>query len=338
MRRIAYLSKRGNIWWFRRRHPAIVIQPPQNPQVSGVCGYVEPKTQAKGHLAVSLQTSSSREARLIGARLSAHFEVAWSVLETGAGSMDDQSDPLENMALMLTDGFRKYVSQYRATGVAGMAPALRERAFAVLDADLRQALGIAPLPYADLLTRVEIRPAIKYIALHAPDHDSPLTEEDAFHERMALEATKEAGRDWEAEEDASSVPAIDADTNPAFDTGADSDQQRLAAMAAGLANVLEEYFAVCAQGGLDPRNDTPSARKMADRLHHAAIQLGFPESSGRAEGNQQTRSVYSKVPFTDFAAQYLNLRRKGYVLRLDEEEESPHEPTGSAFKRTSLGN
>ena len=30
MGRIANLSKRGNIWWFRGRHPAIVILLPQN--------------------------------------------------------------------------------------------------------------------------------------------------------------------------------------------------------------------------------------------------------------------------------------------------------------------
>jgi len=50
MGRIAYLSKRGNIWWFRRRHPAIVIPSPQNPQDSGLCLDLTRKAQAKGHL------------------------------------------------------------------------------------------------------------------------------------------------------------------------------------------------------------------------------------------------------------------------------------------------
>ena len=51
MGRIAYLSKRGNIWWFRRRHPAIAISLPQNAQVSGACGSLTRTAQAKGHLA-----------------------------------------------------------------------------------------------------------------------------------------------------------------------------------------------------------------------------------------------------------------------------------------------
>ena len=59
MGRIAYLSKRGNIWWFRRRHPAIVITMPQNPKILVVYGILTGKDQAKGHLAISLQASSS---------------------------------------------------------------------------------------------------------------------------------------------------------------------------------------------------------------------------------------------------------------------------------------
>lgn len=94
MGRIAYLSKRGNIWWFRRRHPVIFMGEPQNRQVSGACGAIGRKAQAKGHLAVSLQTSSSREARLLGTRLSDHFERAWAFFEAGADTMTNEDDPL----------------------------------------------------------------------------------------------------------------------------------------------------------------------------------------------------------------------------------------------------
>jgi hypothetical protein len=116
MGRIAYLTKRGNIWWFRRRHPAIVISLPQNSQVSGACGSLTCTAQAKGHLAISIQTSSSREARLLGTRLADHFERAWAFFETGANNMTEHDDPLDTMAQMLTEDFLKFITHYRASG------------------------------------------------------------------------------------------------------------------------------------------------------------------------------------------------------------------------------
>lgn len=56
--------------------------------------------------------------------------------------MTEQDDRLDTMALMLAWGFRKFITHYRASGMSGMAPGVRERAFARLDAELREAPGI----------------------------------------------------------------------------------------------------------------------------------------------------------------------------------------------------
>jgi len=100
---IAYHFKRGNIWWFRRRHPATVIPSPQIPQYSALCVRLTGKAQAKGHLAISLQTSSSREARLLGTSLSDHVERAWALFEAGAYRMATIEDRRPSDILALDD-------------------------------------------------------------------------------------------------------------------------------------------------------------------------------------------------------------------------------------------
>lgn len=338
MGRIAYLSKRGNIWWFRRRYPAIVISVPQNAQVSGTCGTLGRKAQAKGHLAVSLQTSSSREARLLGARLSAHFEAAWWLVEADVSSRQDQEDILDNMASMITETFRKFIEHYRATGVAGMAPALRERAFARLDAELRAALGIAPLPYSEMLNRVEIRPAIKYIALHDPDPTAPLSAEDELLERLAGEATHEGSIEWQhAQSEAILARALKPVDFNLIDADDERTVPRLEEVADGIGRLVDEYINSCEKMGIDPKEQIPAASQIAKTLNRAARQLGF--SAGQAESsldNAKSEPVLSVEPFTKFAERYLDLRSKGYSLR--REDEAPLVQTGISFIRSSLRN
>lgn len=339
MGRIAYLSKRGNIWWFRRRHPALVMSATQYPQ-NGVCsGVLTGKAQAKGHLAISLQTSSSREARLLGTRLSDHFERAWAFFESGAGNMFDQDDALEDLAQMLTVGFRKFITHYRTSGISGMAPGVRERAFARLDAELREALGIEALPYADMLTRVQIKPGIKYIVLHDADPNALMTPEDEFHERMAAEAEAEnALARGLAEGEYSVGQAMKPSDIRFIDPEDEESVGRLETMANGFGRLLDEYLLSCESAGLDPKAEMPSARKIAENLHTAAVRLSQPERppSERAEARNRDKPEFSTEPFTVFAGRYLALRSQGYTLR--REDESPHAATGVNFERTSLRN
>jgi len=185
MGRIAYLSKRGRVWWFRRRYPALLISQAHSHEKSTLSGDRLGKAQAQGHLAVSLKTSSSREARVLGARLGNHFEYAWASVEERLKTMkDDQiADVFDTMAQMLTEGFRNYVKHYRESQVSGMAPVLRERAFAVLDAELREALGIAPLPFDNLFKRTTPS-RVGMVYIDTPGPDTPLTAEEEAEEQM----------------------------------------------------------------------------------------------------------------------------------------------------------
>lgn len=333
--RIAYLTRRGNIWWFRRRHPVLVLQSPQYLQVSEAYGDSRRRVQAKGHLAVSLQTACSREARHLGARLSAHFESAWAALEARVNNYDDHMDTIDNMAGMLTEGFRRFITHYRTTGIKGMAPELRERAFARLDAELREALGIIPLPYADLLTRVELRPGIKYIVMHDPDPNDPPTREDAILEQTMAGMDYDLAR-LEAEE-AMGRALGDSDIIM-MDVEDDKAGERLEAVAQGVGILLDQFVASCEKAGLDPKTDVPEARQIAQTLQKAAERLGLG-SVGEHPSTQHhsaPQKQFSEQRFSDFAATYLKLRCQGYTLR--REHESPHAQTGVNFERTSLRN
>lgn len=69
MGRIAYLSRRGRIWWFRRCYPAIITIKDQLADLTGGCDESKATAQGRGHLVVSLQTFWARQARLLAARV-----------------------------------------------------------------------------------------------------------------------------------------------------------------------------------------------------------------------------------------------------------------------------
>ena len=142
MGRIAYLNQRGNIWWFRRRHPVILPTRSQSNQISVLCGGTIRKAQATGHLAISLQTSSKREARLLSAQVSADFERAWSMVEVKMNKDDFEAEMLDNIAMAMTAGFRRYIGALRSSAAAGQDHRIREKAYNIIEADLRTALGV----------------------------------------------------------------------------------------------------------------------------------------------------------------------------------------------------
>lgn len=334
MGRIAYIKKRGTIWWFRRRHPVIVLSAQKNPDTSGDCTILTRRVQAKGHVAVSLHTACAREARTLAARLADHFERAWACFEAGTIAMTNEDD-FEDMAIMLTQGFRIFTAKYRSSGIAGLAPGLRERAFAMLDAELREALGIEALPYADALTRVQIRPRIKYIAFHAPDPNEPMTDEEQMYEKMAAEAATNGQLEIS---DQSVLQAIDPTDIRLLDAEDDDAVSRLETLAEGFSHLLAQYLNQCEQNGTDPRLGMEGAEKIAENLYQAAQRLGFKDSpdARQAQAPIDIKKAYSNELFSSFAAGYLKKRCQGFTMK--REDESPHAATGANFERTSLRN
>lgn len=338
MGRIAYISRRGKVWWFRRRHPAITLTQPESVDFSGASGKTRWTGQARGHLAVSLGTTSAREARLLGARLGDHFERAWAEFERKAQAMTEKAgeDILQEMAMNLTQGFRKYVEHYRQIALDRMAPEMRERVFAILDAQLREAIGIAPLPYDNMFKSTEPAP-IAYIAMQAAPLDQMSKDQEAFF-REAFEKYGDAFTQYGdlVDGEARVAEHIDLTESMLLDPDDGDDADRLESLADGLQTLLEGYLSTCEREGRNPFEDLPAARRIARSLYTSAKRLGLPEAATQKPSLKTVQPTYSDLPFSQFAEQYLKLRREGYLLK--REDETPHIETGRRFERSSLGN
>lgn len=338
MGRIAYLSKRGKIWWFRRRHPAIVVRRGQLTDFTGSCDENKVTAQARGHLAVSLQTSSVREARLLAAKIAEHFERAWAKFETEMTAMNDRPDQdlIDNMAHSLSDGFRKYITHYRTMNVANLTPGLRERVFATIDAELRQSLGIAPLPYDDMFKRTTPAP-IQYIATYEKPPEERTPEEQEYYdwvEQTRAEQLREFPDILDTENRKAAL--FDVTDSRLIDPDDEGGVERIENFASGLGTLLNDFIATCEREGRDISEELPAARSIARSLYDSAQRLGLPEAAARGTRPITQEPQYSDLAFSVFAEQYLKLRCEGYTLK--REDETPYEGIGDAFKRSSLGN
>ncbi|MCC5991281.1 MAG: tyrosine-type recombinase/integrase [Rhodobacteraceae bacterium] len=338
MGRIAYLSKRGRIWWFRRRHPAIIISQGQLPVFSGSYEDNRVTAQARGHLAVSLQTSSVREARLLAAKIAEHFERAWSKFETEITAMNDHpaQDLIDKMALTLTEGFRKYITHYRTMNVATLTPEVRERVFATIDAELRQSLGIAQLPYDDMFKRTTPAP-IQYISIKEtpPEERTPEEQEYyAWEEKTRAECLGVIENIIESENRKTAY--LDVTESRLIDPDDEDGVERIEDFASGLGALLNDFITTCEKEGRNISQELPAARRIARSLYDSAKRLGLPEANTRSTKSAIQEPQYSDLAFSAFAEQYLKLRCEGYTLK--KEDETPYEGVGESFKKSSLGN
>lgn len=338
MGRIAYLSKRGRIWWFRRRHPAIITSQVHCPDLSGSYADNRVTAQARGHLAVSLQTSSVREARLLAAKIAEHFERAWAKFETEMTAMNDHpnQDLIDTMAHSLSEGFRNYITNYRKMNVANLTPELRERVFATIDAELRQSLGIAPLPYDDMFKRTRPAP-IKYIEVNEipPDERTPEEQEYyAWEEKARAEHLGVVEKIIESEN--LKTAHIDVSKSRIIDPDDEDGVQRIEDFASGLGTLLNDFITTCEQQGTNISEELPAARRIARSLYDSAKRLGLPEANARSTKPETPETQYSDLAFSAFAEQYLKLRCEGYTLK--KEDETPYEGVGKKFRKSSLGN
>ena len=140
---IAYLTRRGNIWWFRRRHPVIFVSTPQIHLKSDVCFENGIKAQASGHFAISLQTASIREARQLSVLISADFERAWGFIEANMAKANIEQDLLDTLAMAITQSCRQYIGVLRSSAATSQDPRAKEKAYRILEEELRSSLGVA---------------------------------------------------------------------------------------------------------------------------------------------------------------------------------------------------
>lgn len=330
--RIAYLSKRGNIWWFRRRHPVIVIPSSKIGHETKVCSPERVTVQAKGHLAISLGTTSVREARLLSSCLSAGFERAWAMVEGAMSERDGEEDFIDAMAMTITEGFRKQIKMFRAVGASRLDARVREKAYAILEADLRGALELA----------AETKPMVAAAGVSETDAHAPTiqyysagSEWDDVTPEIIQELAELAMRDPSEVDFLSHQEHFDQHLIQSFEMGTFEFRATLA-----------QYLETCERLGLDPIETTPCFKLTLDETLEAARTAGLLSAPSEdalavesAPKQVERQVVRKKVPapnFTDFAKSYLDLRCQGYSLRRD--DEAPHAATGAAFERTSLRN
>ncbi len=324
MGRIAYLSKRGNIWWFRRRHPAIIVQRPQNGLKSGLCCPLRKRVQAKGHLAVSLGTTSVREARLLSAYISADFERAWMTVEAAMSQMDSDEDFIDAMAMAITDGFRRHIKILRAGGASGLNALVREKAFNILEAELRSALSVdadSQAPKSDVRSHVEDQDPEEY------HFDSGATADDF--------------PDFEDPSNAPWLPVGFGTEGMTQDEYIDNHFIQVFELGTlEFRASLTRYLEACERLGRDPLKETPvlelAIRETIDTARAHGLEKPVPETATTAIDRPEPVRKGPTPLFSAFAGSYLDLRSQGYTLRRD--DESPHAATGAAFERTSLRN
>lgn len=320
MGRIAYLSRRGQIWWFRRRHPAIFTTTPEKCREAGLCLSKQNRLQAKGHLALSLGTTSVREARLLSSCISADFERVWTMVETAMSETEADEDFIDAMAMTITEGFRRHIKILRAGGASGLNARVREKSYAILEADLRSALNIGAEITAESVDAIQ-QPlptsAQGYDGTHATDDDFPPQEDDPWlYAHMDTEGLSD-----EELFDRHLIQMFELNT-------------------LAFRSELSRYLEACQRLRRDPIAETPVLKMAIEETLDAAQSFGLPpapDESNQVRKGQPAPSKNRGGPsFTDWAKCYLDLRCQGYTLRRD--DEAPHAATGSAFERTSLRN
>lgn len=327
MGRIAYLSKRGNIWWFRRRFPVIFITSSQNNLISGVCVDTEKKAQASGHIAISLQTSSTREARLIGAQVSADFERAWSMVEAHMSETDAENEMLDAIAMAMTNGFRSYIGALRTGIAAGQDPRIKEKAYRIVEADLRNALGISSTSPTE----------------QTSDHSTTLKSPAAQSEPMPYDGTVGDVDDFppdEVYEEYSLLKHIGPSARTQDDYYAEHLINEFSVHTMAFRVTLSEYLEACERLGLDPREATPEFEVALKDALKAAKDIGLAQQavtkSDRNAAGKEVDNDQAQRSFTDFAEEYLNLRCQGYDFK--REDETADANGGRRFEKTSLRN
>lgn len=327
MGRIAYLNKRGNIWWFRRRFPVIFISSSQNNLISGACVDTGKKAQATGHIAISLQTSSTREARLIGAQVSADFERAWSMVEAHMSETDAENEMLDAIAMAMTNGFRSYIGALRTGIAAGQDPRIKEKAYRIVEADLRNALGISSESPTE----------------QTSDNSTTLTSPAAQSEPMPYDGTVGNVDDFppdEVYEEYSLLKHIGPSARTQDDYYAEHLINEFSVHTMAFRVTLSEYLGACERLGLDPREATPDFEVALKDALKAAKDVGLAQqaaiNSERNAAGKDVNAHQANRPFSDLAEEYLSLRCQGYSFK--KEDETADASTGRRFEKSSLAN
>jgi integrase len=222
------------------------------------------------------------------------------------------------MAMTITEGFRRHTKVMRAGGVSGLDPKVREKAYGMLEADLRSALGVKGPKPAEGTT--VIMPAVE-----ASGYDGTFASEDDFlppqDDPWILANADTDGLSEEERFDLHLIKMFELNT-------------------LAFRSEFARYLEACQRLGRDPMKETPVLEMALTETLETAQSFGLtqpPTTASASNETHQAKLPVEKTPlFSVFAETYLNYRCQGYQFQ--KEDEAPHLPTGKSFERNSFRN
>ena len=255
---------------------------------------------------MSLQTTSSREARRTAAVLTDLLERAWAMIEEWLSGMteeeQDQAELIEETAVIITQNIRRAVQRFRQMPLSS-PEVVRAKAFQMLSADLREALGVGN-------EQVE-----QPVPLHRPAPAGSAVPNQAEDQSRLHRAILDMLTDEEFEELARLNLA-----NGDLYTGVPDDFLILQfeGMMIGVAAMLEQYLKACDRNGLDPAKAMPVFAETATDFMQTAARIGVAPPQASVSPDRQPRVRMSDELFSKLAGRYLELRSQGYTLRRED--------------------
>ncbi|MCE6962259.1 hypothetical protein LAZ40_24815 [Cereibacter sphaeroides] len=321
MGRTAFLTKRGNIWWFRRRHPRLRLNRPLTPaetfgkriSLTSQDGPLLADADI-GHLSVSLRTGCPVVARARAARVGALFEYGWQRF----GELMNQStqfapdpDLQSQIAVGLLDVLKRVMDTSQQLAASLPQP---QRTAAELRID---AAGRAEI---DQLVRSSVpTPAV---GANRPKRDDPF-DDPAF---VAV---------WEESTDGI----------PFWEESEEVLLSQFAFTLDWLTRLFEVYVRYCVREGKDPATAFKPLVQLAGGFTIAAhdiaadIKAGIvlaPTEMATTVSVPSPRNPAGAMPISEFATRFLDLRCQGYAL--ERKSETPDAKTGASYARNSRRN
>lgn len=244
---------------------------------------------------------------------------------------DLESDMLDAIAMAMTNGFRSYIGALRTGIAANQDPRVKERAYRIVEADVRNALGIKTDPPTQIRASgsVEEQSSASAAIPTRPEPDE-MSEDDL----IAIET------EMEEYERYTLLSHIGPSARTHDDYYAEQIVNEFSVHTVAFRATLSEYLYACERLGLDPRKATPDFETALKDALKAAKDIGLTQEAAiKAERNAAGKEVnadQAKRLFSDFAEEYLSLRIQGYDFK--REDETADANSGRRFEKSSLRN
>jgi hypothetical protein len=294
-----YLTRRGNVFWWRRRPPSLQLR--QSPTLS-YCDATKTKARAElPHIAISLRTSSRVEARRRATRVNSLFEFGWERYEARM-SNEDSFDFQKQFAVDLMATLRISVEQMSKLQDHLLSDPSRVRAQDEFESESKRAIKKhIPGSGEDSRSKIDDDDLENALVQLAEDRGWWQTDPDQILEQfdvmvVGMMAVQEEYVRYCAKRGLDPATALPS----------------LAKLAQGLDDVARAT-------GID-----------------AAPNIKKPGSKASQTSPVSNHATNDPTKLSEFAERYLNLRSDGFLLK--RRNETPDKKTGASFRANSRRN